>query len=196
MHTTWAFFTLSHILPLHNSHLNTGYLIAKLQANLVQNKANTWLNKFNLTVKNSEVCDLLTTGSRVDNPWKVTWKTHAGSWIVKCQEEFCKSFRDYTNSRVTHKTLCLDVFKVHSSLLYPHFISPYYPQNYNEKNYIYFKFNHSLTPPKKMFRSTFSLERNPLNSSYIFSIECEFWKSNHWNSCSYDILYACKILRR
>ena len=45
----WVFFTLSHTLPLHNSHLNIGYLIAKLQANLVRNKTNTWLNKFNLT---------------------------------------------------------------------------------------------------------------------------------------------------
>ena len=47
--TSWAFFTLSHTLPLHNSYINTGYLIAKLQANLARNKANTWLNKFNLT---------------------------------------------------------------------------------------------------------------------------------------------------
>ena len=50
VHTSWAFFTLSHTLPLHNSHLNTGYLIAQLQANLEWNKANTWLNKFNLTI--------------------------------------------------------------------------------------------------------------------------------------------------
>ena len=46
---TLEFFTLSHTLPLHDSYLNTGYLIAELQANLAQNKANTWLNKFNLT---------------------------------------------------------------------------------------------------------------------------------------------------
>ena len=31
----------SHTQPLHYSHLNTRYLIAKLQANLAQNKANT-----------------------------------------------------------------------------------------------------------------------------------------------------------
>ena len=49
LHTSWVFFTHSHTQPLHKSHLNTGYLIAKLQANLAQNKANTWLNKFNLT---------------------------------------------------------------------------------------------------------------------------------------------------
>ena len=50
VYTSWAFFTLSHTLPLHNSHLNTRYLIAKLQANLARNIANTWLNKFNLTI--------------------------------------------------------------------------------------------------------------------------------------------------
>ena len=37
----WAFLhTLSHTLPLHDSHLNIRLLIAKLQANLVRNKAN------------------------------------------------------------------------------------------------------------------------------------------------------------
>ena len=40
LHTLEQFFTLSHTLPLHNSHLNTGLLIAKIQANLVRNKAN------------------------------------------------------------------------------------------------------------------------------------------------------------
>ena len=49
MHTFLNFFTLSHTQLLHYSHLNIGYLIAKLQANLAWNKANTWLNKFNLT---------------------------------------------------------------------------------------------------------------------------------------------------
>ena len=34
------FFTLSHTLPLHDSHLNTGLLIAKIQLNLTRNKAN------------------------------------------------------------------------------------------------------------------------------------------------------------
>ena len=43
------FLSFLHTLPLHNSHLNTKYLIAKLQANLARNKAYTWLNKFNLT---------------------------------------------------------------------------------------------------------------------------------------------------
>ena len=50
MHTLDQFFTLSHTQPLHNSHLNTGFLIAELQANLAHNKVNTWLNKFNITI--------------------------------------------------------------------------------------------------------------------------------------------------
>ena len=38
---TWAILhTLSHTPPLHDSHLNTRFLIAKIQANLVRNKAN------------------------------------------------------------------------------------------------------------------------------------------------------------
>ena len=39
LHKLEHFFTLSHTLPLHDSHLNTGLLIAKLQANLARNKA-------------------------------------------------------------------------------------------------------------------------------------------------------------
>ena len=46
---SWDYFSFSHTLPLHNSHLNIGYLIAKLLANLAWTKANKWLNKFNLT---------------------------------------------------------------------------------------------------------------------------------------------------
>ena len=42
--------SLSHTQPVHDSHLNTWYLIAKIQANLSRNKINTWLNKFNLTM--------------------------------------------------------------------------------------------------------------------------------------------------
>ena len=38
---TWAIVhTLSHTLPLRDSHLNTGFLIAKIQTNLARNKAN------------------------------------------------------------------------------------------------------------------------------------------------------------
>ena len=43
MHTFELFFTLSHILPLHDSHLNTGFLNAELRANL-RNKANTMVD--------------------------------------------------------------------------------------------------------------------------------------------------------
>ena len=39
LHTLKQFFTLSHTLPLHDSHLNIGLLIAKIQANLALNKA-------------------------------------------------------------------------------------------------------------------------------------------------------------
>ena len=40
LHSLKHFFTLSHTLPLHDSHLNIGLLIAKLQANLARNKSN------------------------------------------------------------------------------------------------------------------------------------------------------------
>ena len=40
MHSFEHFFTLSHTLPLQDSHLNTGLLIVKLQANLGRNKTN------------------------------------------------------------------------------------------------------------------------------------------------------------
>ena len=45
LHNLEHFFTLSHTLPLHESHLNTGLLIAKIQANLAQNKANKIVDK-------------------------------------------------------------------------------------------------------------------------------------------------------
>ena len=40
LHTLEYFFTLSHLLPLQESHLNTGLLIAEIQVNLAWNKAN------------------------------------------------------------------------------------------------------------------------------------------------------------
>ena len=43
------FFTFSHTLPLHDSHLNTGFLNAELQANWHGIKSTKWLIKFNLT---------------------------------------------------------------------------------------------------------------------------------------------------
>ena len=45
LHNLKHLFTLSHSLPLHDSHLNTGLLIAKIQANLAQNKANKIVDK-------------------------------------------------------------------------------------------------------------------------------------------------------
>ena len=45
LHNLEKFFKLSHTLPLHDSHLNTGLLIAKIQANLARNKANKMVDK-------------------------------------------------------------------------------------------------------------------------------------------------------
>ena len=45
LHNLEHFFTLSHSLPLHDSHINTGLLIAKIQVNLVRNKANKMVDK-------------------------------------------------------------------------------------------------------------------------------------------------------
>ena len=45
LHNLEHFFTFSHILPLHDSHINTGLLIAKIQGNLTQNKANKIVDK-------------------------------------------------------------------------------------------------------------------------------------------------------
>ena len=45
LHTLEHFFTLSHSLPLQESHLNTGLLISEIQANLAQNKANKMVDK-------------------------------------------------------------------------------------------------------------------------------------------------------
>ena len=45
LHNFEHFSTLSHSLPLHDSHLNTGLLIAKIQANLVRNKTNKMVDK-------------------------------------------------------------------------------------------------------------------------------------------------------
>ena len=45
LHNLEHFFTLFHILPLHDSHLNTGLLITKIQANLTRNKAYKMVDK-------------------------------------------------------------------------------------------------------------------------------------------------------
>ena len=45
LHNLEHFFTLSHSLPLHDSHLNTWLLIVKIQVNLARNKANKMVDK-------------------------------------------------------------------------------------------------------------------------------------------------------
>ena len=45
LHTLEHFVTLSHSLPLQESHLNTGLLIAEMQANLALNKTNKMVDK-------------------------------------------------------------------------------------------------------------------------------------------------------
>ena len=45
LHNLEHFFTLSHSLPLHESLLNTGLLITKIQENLARNKANKMVDK-------------------------------------------------------------------------------------------------------------------------------------------------------
>ena len=50
LHKLEHFFTLSHSLPLQISHLNTGLLSAKLQANWHGIKPTRWLINFNLTI--------------------------------------------------------------------------------------------------------------------------------------------------
>ena len=45
LHTLEHFFTLSHSLPLQESHLNTGLLIAEIQTNLARNKTNKMVDK-------------------------------------------------------------------------------------------------------------------------------------------------------
>ena len=45
LHTLEHFFILSHSLPLQESHLNKGLLIAEIQSNLVENKANKMVDK-------------------------------------------------------------------------------------------------------------------------------------------------------
>ena len=45
LHNLEYFFTFFHSLPLHDSHLNTRLLIAKIQVNLTWNKANKMIDK-------------------------------------------------------------------------------------------------------------------------------------------------------
>ena len=52
LHTLEHFFTLSHSLPLQESHLNTRLLIAEIQVNLAWNKANKMVDKIQPYTKN------------------------------------------------------------------------------------------------------------------------------------------------
>ena len=50
LHTFEQFFTLSHSLPLQESHLNTGLLITEIKQIWHRIKPTRWLIKFNLTI--------------------------------------------------------------------------------------------------------------------------------------------------
>ena len=50
LHTFEQFFTLSHTLPLHDSHLNTGFLISKYKQIWHGIEPTRWLIQFNLTI--------------------------------------------------------------------------------------------------------------------------------------------------
>ena len=79
LHSLEHFFTLSHTPPLHDSHLNTGFLSAILQANMSRNKANTWLIKFNLTISpfSYSVTKHPKTDSRLKREFGNNGKTHS-----------------------------------------------------------------------------------------------------------------------
>ena len=79
LHSLEHFFTLSHTLPLHDSHLNTGFLSVVLQANLSWNKANTWLIKFNFIISpfGYSVTKHPKTDSRLEREFGNNGKTHS-----------------------------------------------------------------------------------------------------------------------
>ena len=56
LHNLEHFFTLSHSLPLHDSHLNTRLLIVKIQANLARNKANKMVDKIQPYITKTNDC--------------------------------------------------------------------------------------------------------------------------------------------
>ena len=53
LHNFEHFFTLSHSLPLLDSHLNTGLLMTKIQANLARDKSNKMIDKIQPYVMNA-----------------------------------------------------------------------------------------------------------------------------------------------
>ena len=77
LHNLEYIFTLSHTLPLHDSHLNTGLLIAKIQANLARNKANKMVDKIQpyRTYEIIVICCEVLKGSTITNiSWKIAWQ--------------------------------------------------------------------------------------------------------------------------
>ena len=71
LHYLEHFFTLFHSLPLHESHLNTGLLIAKIQANLTRNKESLLLNLFLCGLKVFQFSSWSVPHGR--NSWSLKW---------------------------------------------------------------------------------------------------------------------------
>ena len=84
-----------------------------------------WVSVWNWwrTVKNRATRDLLMTDSQVDNPWKVPWEAHGGSWRIISQLGQLTRWL----ARCTISLVC-----VLSLFLYPHYISSHYPWNCKE----------------------------------------------------------------
>ena len=75
LHNLEHFFTLSHSLPLQDSHLNTGLLIAKIQTNLTRNKANKMVDKIQPYTEQLTTCNWLTSGQLAKSHMRSTcWK--------------------------------------------------------------------------------------------------------------------------
>ena len=92
LHNLEQFFTLSHTLPLHDSHLNTGLLIAKIQANLERNKANKMVDKIQPYTKafesslefakNMDIQDFVLEGDSLNIVRALCGNSHAASTIT------------------------------------------------------------------------------------------------------------------
>ena len=74
-------------------------------------------------LKTVKIRNLLATESPVDNPQKVIWEAHAGSWRVNCHTVFYESLHNLAILRVNYETLYLDVFKC-DSYVHPYYIYP------------------------------------------------------------------------
>ena len=82
---SWAFL---HTLPLHDSHLNTGFLSAELQANWHGIKLTKWLIKFNLTNFINYACIVVFVYWLIDFFWECSlivaeWY-NLNSWVWNC----------------------------------------------------------------------------------------------------------------